>query len=238
MSADIRQPARTNLASSAAGGVTGTLPLANGGTAATTKAAAFDSLSPMTTGADLIYGGASGTGTRLANGSAGQFLKSAGGTSAPTWAALTSTNLVTNATATTALSASNVYHQWTSGNSLSLTTGTWDLQGLVDFNNTGVAAYTYREIGWFGANGAGTGTTPTKLSATANITLVSPASDTNLAGVENRGSVTTLDFLGTCIAPVVRITCAATVTVYLNTYATCVAANTGVTVYCSARQVS
>lgn len=61
------------------------LPLANGGTGQTTKAAAFDALQPMTTGGDIIYGGASGTGTRLANGSAGQYLKSAGGTSAPTW---------------------------------------------------------------------------------------------------------------------------------------------------------
>lgn len=61
------------------------LPLANGGTGQTTKAAAFDALQPMTTGGDIIYGGASGTGTRLANGSAGQYLKSSGGTSAPTW---------------------------------------------------------------------------------------------------------------------------------------------------------
>ncbi len=61
------------------------LPILNGGTAATTKAGAFDSLSPMTTGGDIIYGGASGTGTRLANGNAGQFLTSSGTTVAPTW---------------------------------------------------------------------------------------------------------------------------------------------------------
>jgi len=41
--------------------------------------------SPMTTGGDLIYGGASGVATRLANGSSGQILTSSGGTSAPTW---------------------------------------------------------------------------------------------------------------------------------------------------------
>jgi hypothetical protein len=40
---------------------------------------------PMTTGGDLIYGGASGTPTRLANGSAGQVLQSNGTTLAPTW---------------------------------------------------------------------------------------------------------------------------------------------------------
>lgn len=64
----------------------GTVPLNKGGTGQTTKAPAFDALSPMTTGGDLIYGGASGTGTRLANGSSGQFLKSNGTTSAPSWA--------------------------------------------------------------------------------------------------------------------------------------------------------
>lgn len=65
------------------------LAIAQGGTGQTTKTAAFDALQPMTTGGDIIYGGASGTGTRLANGSSGQFLKSNGGTSAPTWAAPT-----------------------------------------------------------------------------------------------------------------------------------------------------
>lgn len=40
---------------------------------------------PMTTGGDIIYGGAAGAATRLANGSSGQVLTSAGGTSAPTW---------------------------------------------------------------------------------------------------------------------------------------------------------
>lgn len=66
-------------------GVTGQLPIANGGTGQATKAAGFDALSPMTTGGDLIYGGASGTGTRLANGTSGQHLISSGGTAAPTW---------------------------------------------------------------------------------------------------------------------------------------------------------
>lgn len=64
----------------------GTLGISFGGTGQVTKAAAFDALSPMTTGGDIIYGGASGTGTRLANGSSGQFLKSNGTTTAPSWA--------------------------------------------------------------------------------------------------------------------------------------------------------
>lgn len=40
---------------------------------------------PMTTGGDIIYGGASGTPTRLANGSSGQVLTSNGSTNAPSW---------------------------------------------------------------------------------------------------------------------------------------------------------
>lgn len=68
--------------------VTGTVAIGNGGTGQTSKAAAFDALSPMSAGGDIIYGGASGTGTRLANGSSGQVLTSSGGTSAPTWTSL------------------------------------------------------------------------------------------------------------------------------------------------------
>lgn len=69
-------------------GVTGVLPLANGGTGtnAGSANAAFNALSPMTTGGDIIYGGSSGVATRLANGSSGQFLKSNGTTAAPSWA--------------------------------------------------------------------------------------------------------------------------------------------------------
>jgi len=40
---------------------------------------------PMTTAADIIYGGASGAPTRLANGTDGQYLKSNGTTVAPSW---------------------------------------------------------------------------------------------------------------------------------------------------------
>lgn len=58
-------------------GVTGTLPIANGGTANTTAAAAFDALAPTTTRGDLVYRGASSNG-RLAIGSNGKVLTSDG----------------------------------------------------------------------------------------------------------------------------------------------------------------
>jgi hypothetical protein len=49
-----------------ANNVTGTVAIANGGTGQTAKTAAFDALQPMSTLGDVVYGGASGTGTRLA----------------------------------------------------------------------------------------------------------------------------------------------------------------------------
>lgn len=55
-----------------------------GGTGQTSKAAAFDALSPMSASGDIIYGGASGTGTRLAKGTDGQVLTLAAGV--PSWA--------------------------------------------------------------------------------------------------------------------------------------------------------
>ncbi|MFA7327748.1 MAG: hypothetical protein WC121_13860 [Candidatus Kapaibacterium sp.] len=59
------------------------LPLSSGGTGASTASAAFNALSPMTASGDLIYGGASGAGTRLASGTNGQVLTLSGGL--PTW---------------------------------------------------------------------------------------------------------------------------------------------------------
>ena len=66
-----------------AANVNGIVSIANGGTGASTKAGAFDALSPMTTSGDILYGGISGTGTRLAKGSNGQILTLASGI--PTW---------------------------------------------------------------------------------------------------------------------------------------------------------
>lgn len=60
--------------------------IAYGGTGQTSKPAAFDALSPMTTSGDIIYGGASGTGTRLGIGSTGDVLTVSGG-GIPSWQA-------------------------------------------------------------------------------------------------------------------------------------------------------
>ncbi len=114
------------------------IAIANGGTGNTSASAAFDALSPMTTGGDIIYGGASGAGTRLANGSAGQVLTSAGTTIAPTWETPTTgtvtsvsgtTDRITVATGTTtpAIDISSSYVGQASITTLgTITTGAWN----------------------------------------------------------------------------------------------------------------
>ena len=71
----------------------GILGIDQGGTGAATKVNAFNALSPMTTAGDLIYGGTSGSGTRLALGSASTVLRSNG--SAPVWGSVVLTTDVT-----------------------------------------------------------------------------------------------------------------------------------------------
>lgn len=75
-----------------------TIAIANGGTGATSKAAAFDALSPMTTSGDIVYGGTSGTGTRLAGNTTTtkQFLTQTGtgsASAAPTWGTISGTDV-------------------------------------------------------------------------------------------------------------------------------------------------
>jgi hypothetical protein len=70
-------------------GVTGTLPLANGGTGQTTATAAFNALSPITTAGDLILGNGANSATRLAIG-ANTYVLTSNGTTA-SWVAPSST---------------------------------------------------------------------------------------------------------------------------------------------------
>jgi len=62
--------------------------VAHGGTGASTATAGFDALSPMTAEGDILYGGSSGTVTKLAKGSDGEYLKLASGV--PSWASVAS----------------------------------------------------------------------------------------------------------------------------------------------------
>jgi hypothetical protein len=67
-----------------ASGISGTVPIANGGTGQTSAAAAFNALNPMTTTGDIIYEASASTAARLPVGSTGQVLTVSGGI--PSWA--------------------------------------------------------------------------------------------------------------------------------------------------------
>ena len=78
----------------------GKVAIAQGGTNATTAAAAFNALSPMTTLGDTLYGGTAGAGTRLAGNitATKQFFTQTGAgasSNAPAWAALTTADIGT-----------------------------------------------------------------------------------------------------------------------------------------------
>ena len=70
-------------------GVTGTLPIANGGTGQTTATTAFNALSPITTAGDLIIGNGANSAVRLGIGANGYVLTSNGTTAS--WVAPSST---------------------------------------------------------------------------------------------------------------------------------------------------
>ena len=82
-----------------ASNVTGTVVIANGGTGATTAAAAFNALSPITTAGDLILGNGANSATRLGIGSNGYVLTSNGTTAS--WAATAGGTSLSNDTSTT-----------------------------------------------------------------------------------------------------------------------------------------
>ena len=80
--------------------VSGTLPIASGGTGQTTASAAFNALSPITSTGDLIIGNGTNSATRLAIGTNGYILTSNGTTAS--WAAAPATGLTITSTSTNA----------------------------------------------------------------------------------------------------------------------------------------
>lgn len=138
------------------------LPTANGGTGQTSlNSTVFTTLfeTIATTGGDLIYGGASGAPTRLANGTAGQVLQSAGSTSAPTWSSSIgpTTGMSVVGTNTNNNAATGIVGEFVSANpsvdvtpgssgtvvnftSISLTAGDWEVDGTVSLATGGTSA--------------------------------------------------------------------------------------------------
>lgn len=115
--------------------ITGVLAIANGGTNSTTATGAFNNLSPMTTAGDVIYGGTSGAGTRLAAGTSVQLFHS--GTT-PSWSAVSLTADVTG-TLPVANGGTGVTSSTGSGNnvlSTSPTLATPTVSGVAVFSGT------------------------------------------------------------------------------------------------------
>ena len=111
-----------------AANVTGTVAIANGGTGAITASTGFDALSPMTTLGDTVYGGTSGTGTRLVGNTTAtkQFLSQTGtgsASAAPVWSALAKGDVGLGNVENTALST------WAGSSNITtlgtIATGTW-----------------------------------------------------------------------------------------------------------------
>jgi hypothetical protein len=85
-------------------GVTGTLPVANGGTGQTTASAAFNALAPVTSTGDLIVGNGANSSTRLAIGANGYLLSSNGTTAV--WTAATPSGVTSFSAGTTGFTPS------------------------------------------------------------------------------------------------------------------------------------
>ena len=115
------------------------LAIGNGGTGQTTANAGFNALSPLTTAGDLLYGGASGAGTRLAPPAAANLLAYSTGSNAPFWwtagvAANSGTNLTITAQAVgdVPLAVNGTVGSGATGSQSFMTlTGTWNASGVV-----------------------------------------------------------------------------------------------------------
>lgn len=112
-----------------------TIALNHGGTGQTTKAAAFDALSPMSASGDIIYGGTSGTGTRLAKGSDTQVLTLASGL--PVW-----TTPTTGTVTAVSVASANGFTGTSSGGATPALTLATSITGILQGNGTAISAAT------------------------------------------------------------------------------------------------
>jgi hypothetical protein len=148
--------------------VSGVLPISQGGTGQTTKASAFNALSPMSTQGDLIYEGTA-TGTRLPIGTSGQVLTVVSGL--PVWSTVAPS--VTSVSVNTA----NGFAGTSSGGTTPALTLSTTVTGILQGNGTAISA----------ASTTGTGSvvlsvspTLTGLTTVGTLVAVSTVSGSNL----------------------------------------------------------
>lgn len=176
--------------------VTGTLPIANGGTGQITANAGFNALSPMNSVGDIIYGGTAGAGTRLNIGATGNVLTVAGGI--PSWAAPATSGTVTSVAMTVPSILSVSGTPITSSGTLAITLATETANTVFAGPTSGSAATpTFRALvgadipGFTITNNATTGTI-NDLAWTTNTIRFNGASAVVLNGVVGQAEGTVL----------------------------------------------
>jgi hypothetical protein len=138
-----------------AANVTGVVAIANGGTGQTTKAAAYNALSPMTTTGDLEYEASAGIAARLGIGTAGQVLTVAGGV--PTWASPATSGTVTSVSVVSANGLAGTVATATTTPAITLST---TVTGILQGNGTAISAATTTGTGSVVLNTSPTLVTP------------------------------------------------------------------------------
>jgi len=185
--------------------VTGTLPVANGGTGQTTASAAFNALSPITTAGDLILGNGTNSATRLAIGPNTYVLTSDGTTASwqPAGGGGGGTGTVTSVSGTGTVNGLTLTGTVTTAGSLTLG-GT--LSGIansaltnstITINGTATALGGSISVGTVTSVAALTlGTTGTDLSSTVATGTTTPVITLNVptASATNRGALSSTDW--------------------------------------------
>ena len=100
--------------------VTGALPIGNGGSGQTTRQAAFDALSPLTSSGGIIYRNSLGNNVQRSIGSEGMFLKSVSGF--PVWNYISGTDII-GAGAVSPVSGGTGFTNYTTGDMLYASSG-------------------------------------------------------------------------------------------------------------------
>lgn len=158
-------------------GVTGTLPIANGGTGQTSASNAFNALSPITTTGDLILGTGVNTAGRLAIGLNGYVLASDGTTAS--WIPLPSGGVTTFSAGTTGFSPSTA------------TSGVVTLSGTLVVGNGGTGVATLSGVAFGNGTSAFSAATGAEISTAIGATAVSNATNatnsTNATNATNTG---------------------------------------------------
>jgi len=202
-------------------GVTGTLPIANGGTGQTTASTAFNALSPITSTGDLIIGNGTNSATRLAIGSNGYVLTSNGTTAS--WATLP-TNVSSFSAGTTGFTPNTA------------TTGAVTLSGTLNIANggTGITSFGTGVQTALGQNVTGSGgivlaTSPTLVTPTLGVASATSINKVTITTPATGSTLTLADgsTLATSGAFSLTLTTTATTNVTLPTSGTLV--NTAVT---------